>query len=439
MHIGIVGGGLMGMALAYFMVEAGQQVTVLEQSADLGGLSGQIEFEGGLKVARYQHAILPHDDMTRRLCAEMGLANELTFSGVRTGFIHDNHIYSMSTLRDFLSFNPLTLVSRLRLGIALLQARNKHNWHTLDQIPVKSWLVEVSGTETFEHLWRPLLETKFDGLYDTVPATYIWAWLNRMFGIRRPPQFRSRVGYLRRGHYALIQALAEAITQRGGHIETQVRVREIVVSNGQLQQVRTLSGLAEFDVLVAAIATPSFARLIPGADNTYLERLAQERYLGLICPVMILDKPLSPYWTLNVIDPNSPFSTIIETPHQEQPNYHVVYLPRYTASDNDWLGVSDDDIRAAWLGHLSEIFPDFDQQNIQHFAVSRSRYVESIYSIHAAATAVPVPTPYQGLYLANTGQVYPELPTSEAVIAHARQVAKMICASQTTPKVNVPA
>lgn len=435
MRIGIVGGGLTGVALAYHLALAGEEVVVLDQSPELGGLSGRILFEEGLSAARYQHAILPNDEKTRRLCTQLGLENELVFGDVRTGFVHDNMIFPMTTLRDFLSFAPLSLKNRLQLGSTLFKTRQLRDGHILDTTPVGEWLVRTGGTETFETIWRPMLEAKFDGLYDTVPATYIWAWINRMMAIRRLPQFKGSVGYLRRGHYSLIQAMADVLESRGGRIETQVRVREIVVGGGQLQQVRTHTGLMEFDLVVAAIATPSFARLLPGADKAYLNRLAQEKYLGLICPVMILDRPLSNYWTLNLTDPNSPFSSIIETVHPEVADRYIVYLPRYTASDNDWMGVSDDDIRAAWLSHLKQIFANFDEQQIRHFAVSRSRYVEPIYSIHATAKAVPVHTPYQGLFLVNTGQVYPELPTSEAVIAHTEHVAKLV--RETAPSFNV--
>lgn len=436
MRIGIVGGGLMGVALAYFLAKAGEEVIVLEQSDELGGLSGRMQFEDDLAVARYQHAILPNDEKTRRLCTQAGLEDELIFSDVRTGFVHDNAIFPMATIFDFLSFAPLPVKSRIQLGAALLKTRQLRDGHVLDTMPVAEWLIRVGGEETFETIWRPMLEAKFDGLYDTVPATYIWAWINRMMAIRRFPHFKGSVGYLRRGHFSLIQAMADVLESMGGQIETQVRVREIGVDNGQLQLVRTHTGLMEFDLVIAAIATPSFARLIPGADKAYLNRLAQEKYLGLICPVMVLDRPLSNYWTLNLTDPNSPFSSVIETVHPDHPGRYTVYLPRYTASDNDWMGVSDDDIREAWLGHLKQIFSDFDERQIRHFAVSRSRYVEPIYSIQATAKAVPVQTPYQGLFLANTGQVYPELPTSEAVIAHAERVAKLV--QQTAPSFNLP-
>ena len=426
MRVGIIGGGLMGIALAYFLAEAGEQVTVLEQGTELGGLNGELEFDDGLSVARYQHAILPTDRHVLELCKELDMSGELVFQNAQTGFVHDRQIHPMANIRDFLTFPMLSLRDRVRLGNTILRARRQSNWRALDAIPAKNWLLQVGGGDSFEQIWRPLLEAKFDGVYDDVAATYIWAWLNRMSAIRRGPRLQGSVGYLRRGHYSLIKALADRYLAKGGQVEVQVRVREIDISGGQLQRVRTHTGSMEFDVLVAAIATPNFARLVPGADEAYLTRLNTSKYLGLICPVMVLDHSLSPYWTLNLTDPSIPFSTVIETPHPEQSGYHVVYLPRYTAPDNDWMGASDEDIRGAWLSHLKPIFPDFNENQIRHFAVSRSRYVEPVYHVRTLENMPTVQTPYTGLYLANTAQVYPELATSEAAIAHARHVANVV-------------
>jgi protoporphyrinogen oxidase len=438
MRVGIIGGGLMGITLAYFLAEAGEQVTVLEQGNELGGLNGELQFENGLSVARYQHAILPTDRHVLDLCREINLSGEIVFQNVQTGFVHEREIQPMGNIRDFLTFPLLSLRDRIRLGNTILRARGKGNWRELDNISAKKWLIQVGGSDAFERIWRPLLDAKFDGVYDDVAATYIWAWLNRMSAIRRVPRLQGSVGYLRRGHYSLIKALADRYLARGGQVEYQVRVREIDVTGGQLQRVRTQSGSMEFDVLVAAVATPNFARLIPGADEAYLSKLEKSKYLGLICPVMVLDRPLSPYWTLNLTDPSVPFSTIIETPHPASPKDHVVYLPRYTAPDNDWMGVSDDDIREAWLHHLKPMFPDFNESQIRHFAVSRSRYVEPVYHVNTLENMPAVQTPYDGLYLANTAQVYPELATSEAAIAQARHVTNIVRQRRVTanPAVN---
>jgi len=247
-----------------------------------------------------------------------------------------------------------------------------------------------------------------------------------MSSVRQVPQLSNTIGYLKRGHFSLIEALANAFVKVGGQINYDVRVREIEVQDGQFRQVRTSAGILEFDALVAAIATPIFAQLLPAPYPEYHARLEKSKYLGLICPVMVLDRPLSNFWTLNLTDSAYPFSTIIQTPHAEKSGYYIVYLPRYTAPDNDWMGVSDDDIGAAWFSHLKKIFPAFSENQIIHFAVSRSRYAEPIHAVNMLQNKLDIQTPYAGLYLANTAQVYPFLATSEAAVSHAQKVAQLL-------------
>lgn len=430
MRIGVIGGGLMGVALAYYLSQTNNQVTIFEQSTHLGGLNDQLEFSDGFVVPRYQHALMPTDTTLRNLCANLGLQDELIFQSAHAGFVNNDAIHPMSNILDFVSFSMLSLRDRLRLGRMILLTRTTSNWRELDTISAKDWLVRIGGMDAFERIWRPLLEAKFDGVYDNVSATYVWAWLNRMSSVRQVPQLSGTIGYLKRGHFSLIKSLADAVVKLGGEVKYDMRVREIEVQDGQFQRVRTSTGTFEFDALVAAIATPIFARLLPTPYPEYRARLEKSKYLGLICPVMVLDRPLSNFWTLNLTDPTYPFATIIQTPHSEKPDHHIVYLPRYTAPDNDWMGVSDEDIAEAWFTHLKKIFPAFSENQIVHFAVSRSRYAEPIHTVNMLQNKLDVQTPYSGLYLANTAQVYPYLSTSEAVVQHAREVAERMQTTQ---------
>lgn len=426
MRIGIIGGGLMGMALAYFLSKSEKHVTVIEQGASLGGLNDSAQLENNLTIARYQHNILPNDNAIQLLCQELGLKDELIFFPARSGFIHGGHIHDMSTVWDFMTFGPLRLIDRVRLGNAILQAQHIRDWRLLDQTPAKEWLIQIGGKNTFEQIWAPLLEAKFAYDYEDIPATYIWTWLKRMTAIRRGPQMKGYVGNFKHGHKMLIQAMADQVIARGGQIFTGMRVREIELSGDIMGRLRTHMGMMTFDVLIAALPTPSFAQLVLGAHEDYLAALNRSQYLGLVCPSLVLERPLSSYWALNLTDPSSPFSSIIEIPHPENPRYRVVYLPKYTAPENDWMGVPDEDIRDAWLLRLRQIFPDLKPEEIRHFVVSRSRYVEPIHLLNASNDLPTVQTPYTGLYLANTSQVYPSLPTSESAIIHAQHVAQMV-------------
>jgi len=425
MHIAVIGGGLMGMSLAYFLVESGLQVTVLEQGESIGGLHAIARLDDDLIFTRYPHTISYNDTHTLELIRKLDFEHHLQPLTAHTGLVHQGKIYPMRSIWDLLMFRPLSLRDRLRLGQTVLQARFTRNWRALDQIPVKEWLIQVGGSPNFERIWAPLLEAKFDNRYADVPATFIWSWLNHALNLRGEGPFKPSLAWLSHGPEVLIQTMAAAIEARGGQIQTGARVREIEIHNQQVGRLRTYMGVLDFDAVIAAVPTPDFSRLLLSADEAYLERLAEVRYLGLICPALVLDRSLSDYWLLRLTDPSSPFASIIEMPCPDNPRYRIVYLPKYTAPDNDWMGVPDETIRDAWLLRLRQIFP-LQLNHIKHVEVSRSRYVDPVHSLNAAEHVLAVQTPYRGLYLANASQVYPHLPTSEAVIAHARKVAAWV-------------
>jgi len=49
LKIGIVGGGMMGLATAYYLSKAGHEVTILEKEEDVGGLSRSEEIAPGFR------------------------------------------------------------------------------------------------------------------------------------------------------------------------------------------------------------------------------------------------------------------------------------------------------------------------------------------------------------------------------------------------------
>ena len=79
MHIAVIGGGLMGTTLAYFLSQQGQKVTLLEQGSDIGGLHRLVQLAENLTIPRYQHYFLPHDHHILSLIQRLGLENDLDF------------------------------------------------------------------------------------------------------------------------------------------------------------------------------------------------------------------------------------------------------------------------------------------------------------------------------------------------------------------------
>jgi len=430
MNVGIVGGGLMGISLGYYLSRQGARVEVFDAAPVLGGLASQVVLDDGTAVDRFYHAILSSDGHLRQLCAELDVGDGLRFRETRMGFYYQREIHSMNNMIEFLRFPPLGWIDRFRLGLTVLYAQFVRDWRRLEGISVEQWLLRWSGRRTYENIWRPLLKAKFDGSFDDTPATYIWARLVRVKSTRTGPSQKEEAGHLADGYVSLVETMAERIKAAGGRIYLRSPVQEIVVEQDRAQGIRVGGQVRPFDAVVAALQLPLFRQLIPGADQDYHEFLGQTEYLGIVCPLLVLDRPLTGYWTLNITDDRIPFTGVIETTAYIDPKYvgghHLVYLPKYTVPGSRWQRMSDGEIREVWLRNLGAMFPRFDQRWIRDFLVHREPYVEPLHPLSSAHLIPALKTPVDNLYLATTAQIYPQLTNGESVSQHARRCAAVV-------------
>jgi len=219
MRVAVIGGGIVGVSLGYFLSRAGHSVVLYEASDQIGGLAGTIRL-GDVEIDRFYHTILSSDTHMQELAAELGIADRLRFRATGSAFFHEGRLYPMTTLRDFMAFPLLRAIDRARLGLTILAAYFHRDWHRLEEISVEEWLTRWGGRRAFHHLWRPMLRAKFDGRFEDLPATYIWARLIRTRSTRSGVSQREMAGYLVGGHMTLIRAMAQAIEAAGGRDPT---------------------------------------------------------------------------------------------------------------------------------------------------------------------------------------------------------------------------
>jgi protoporphyrinogen oxidase len=429
--IGIIGGGIMGISLGYYLAKQGVSVTIYEASPVLGGLAGPLVLEDGTEVDRFYHAILSSDRHLRELCEELGIVDQFRFKETRTSFYYKNALYPMNNMIDFLKFPPLGWIDRFRLGLTVLAAQFTKDWRSLESISVQDWLLKWGGRVTFQNIWRPMLKAKFDAGFDNVPATWIWSRLVRMKSTREGANQKEMAGHLIGGYITLIKALTEKIRAYGGEVLLKTPVKEIVIENGKAVGIRMVNDeVVKFDKVICTMQTPVFQRLIPAADQKYHEFLAKSDYLGIIAPLLVLTKPLTGNWTVNITDDRFPFTGVIETTAFIDPKYvngyHLVYLPKYTAPGSEWQKKTDDEIKQIWLENLKAMFPDFDPSTIKYFLIHRERYVEPLHGLNETNLVPEVKTPVANLYLATTSQIYPALTNGESVSRHAREAADIV-------------
>ena len=172
--VGIVGGGVLGMTLAWRLRQRGFAVTIIEGAPSSGGLTSPQSI-GEYTWDRFYHVTLQSDLNLRALLGEIGLDHLLRWETTRTGFYVDGNLYSLSSSLDFLRFPPLSLVDKARLAATILLASRIKDWRRLEAIPVADWLRRWSGRRTFDRIWLPLLKSKLGENYRLASAAFIWA------------------------------------------------------------------------------------------------------------------------------------------------------------------------------------------------------------------------------------------------------------------------
>lgn len=421
----------MGVTLAYKLAQKGMNVTVYERGDNLGGLAAYMPYDG-VRMDRFYHTILSSDMSMQNLMKESGVDDKLHFTETKQGFYDNGKIYPFNTPIELMTFPPLNIFQRFRLGLQVIYAQFEKDWVKIDDIPVEKWLVKVSGRGVFNKVWKPLLRAKFDTLSGEVPATYIWSRLRRMMGTREGVQSKEMMCYLENGYYTLIEALAKKAEGLGVKFQLKAPIEEIVIENNRAVGVKIGGNVERFDAVISTLASPILGNLLPNAPQKFRDLLAKQEYLGVLCPLLILKKQLLPYYVLNITDDSIPFTAVVETTNLINPEhvkgYHLVYLPKYLAPDNDMANWPDDKVKTEWMKHFKKMFPDFDESNIIEFIVQKARYVEPIRPMGTRDDIPTIKAPVDRLYMGNTVMIYPELGNGEAVTRYAVKVADQVLA-----------
>jgi protoporphyrinogen oxidase len=419
-RVAIVGGGILGMTAAYRLAQKGVAVALYERSSDLGGLVGSFDFDG-YPVDRFYHVILPTDDRVRGLAEELGLGDRFRFRPTGVGFYADGRLFSMTSPKELLTFPLLRPRDRLRLGAFVARCQLTKTHEELDDTPLLEWLGRRSGKNVVERMWAPLLDSKFDGRYDDLPATYIWARTRRM-SKTRDKSGAEVMGWLEGGYQTLIDALERRILELGGEIHAGTAVEQIVGRDGAAAGLVVDGAFRPFDFVLCTLAPP-MARSLLAPELLPLAPADHCRYLGVVCLLLRTRRSISPYYHLNITDRSVALTTVVETTHVVDPEKvggHLLYISKYVDPSSPLHERAPEEIEREFLAHAKTIF-DLCDEDIVSSVVQRARVTEPVHTVGGAKN-LPDMFSVPGLALASTAHVYPEIVSGQAVTGVAERV-----------------
>ncbi|MDE2821987.1 MAG: FAD-dependent oxidoreductase, partial [Chloroflexota bacterium] len=328
MRVGIIGAGATGLTAAYELAKRGHDVVVYERASFLGGQASTFDV-GGAPLERGYHHLFTGDTDILDLIDEIGLGDRMRWYGSKVGTLYDGKIYNFVTPIDLLKFKPLSLFNRFRLGISTLLLRRMKDWRHLEDIPAADWLRQHAGEQAYDVFWGPMLRGKFgEEFYGEIGMPWIWGKINTRFASRGKSMSREMLGYPIGSFGEVFDVLGERVRERGGEVHLNAEVSAIGTKSDGVTGLqvdfleRGESTFVPFDAVISTTQCHIFARLLPDLPSDYMAKLKNTNYLSALLLILVLDRPLSHIYWLNVADRSVPFVGVIEQSNMVEPEHY---------------------------------------------------------------------------------------------------------------------
>lgn len=411
MHFGIIGGGITGLTAVYWLLKAGHKATVFEAAPEVGGLASSICVQGAW-VDKFYHCILPSDSALLELVTELGLGENIYWQETEMGFLYRRQLYALTSPRDLLRFSPLSLTDRIRLGVTGLYSRYLRDWHALERVTAKEWLVRFCGERAFNTVWKPLLIFKFGDRWQEAPATYLWARVKRQ-GATRKSSSTELLAYVKGGFKLIIGTLADEVRRMGASIQTSTKVDSIETLGRRIKGISVDGRLHEFDKIISTVPIVQFLKLID--PNVLRDGFQHDgiAYQAAVCVLLVLKERLTKYYWIPAVDSAVSFSGVVETTNlirrEDLGGINLVYLINYVPRESSLFSMESSALISRSAEELEKVFPGFKSKQILEAHVSKAGFVEPVWTLNYSSR-MPSRVLLDGsLFVMTTAQLYPEI------------------------------
>src|SRR5262249_15621977 len=213
----ILGGGALGLTLAYPLAQGGARVVAMERAPLGGGLAAGFPVgASGVWLEKFYHHLFRTDTTILALIRELGLEQKLYWGHPNTSSFIGGRPYRLDGVGPVLTFAKLPLWDRLRLGAGVAALKVLPPPPLLEGSTASHWLSPWMGSRVYRVVWEPLLRGKFGPHAESIGMPWMWARLHCR---------TSALGYLHGGFQQLYEALVEGIRTHGGEVRLGTDVR----------------------------------------------------------------------------------------------------------------------------------------------------------------------------------------------------------------------
>jgi protoporphyrinogen oxidase len=406
----VLGAGATGLAAAYLLASAGNNVRIIEAAPRAGGLLSSFEVEPGLKLETYYHHFFTHDAEINWMMSELGIADRILFEPTTMGVLRGGVIYPFNGPKDLLKFKAISLADRIRFGASSALLAYRARYSDVEDVPALEWFRQYAGRGATAAIWEPLMHCKFGEAAGRVPLAWMAGRLRQRARSRKGSE--ERLGYLRGSLDVLVQAWVDRLEQLGVTLQLGTRAERLIAEEGKVVGVEVNGQIQRADIVLSTLPTTALAPLTQPINAGYAADLSSISYLGAICVVLGMSEQLSPVYWLNVADPGYDFGGVIEQtnfiPPSEYAGLHITYLSRYMPVPSELWNMDDSTLVKRQIEQASRAFGRDVSRIVRKSWVFRARTAQALTEIGFWKKIPKFRSPIPNLFVASMAHIYPD-------------------------------
>ena len=232
-----------------------------------------------------------------------------------------------------------------------------------------------------------------------------------MYAARKSGLKKEMFGYVTGGYNVINEKFAQYLIGLGVEFRLNSKVKSITPEqNKRVRLQLNQDQIFDFDHIISTLSPGQSVKLAASLPKEEKIKHNNIKYLGVICPSVLMKKPVSPYYVTNITDTGVPFTGIIELTalidkEKEMKGKNLVYLPKYVNPDDPLFESNDEDIRKIFLGTLLDMYPQISAEDILYFGVARSRIVFALPTIGYSLNLPGIRTSIDNFFIINSAQI----------------------------------
>jgi protoporphyrinogen oxidase len=417
----ILGSGITGLSVAHKLCKGGAKVTVLEASAEIGGLAGSYKV-GEYYIEKFYHHLFPTDSHFVEMAKDLGINDMITWHKSNTALYYDNQVYSFNGPMDLLKFKPLRFLDRIKFGINVLKLKYMDT-KKLDKVPAPEWIKKEWGEEIYNKIFEPLLTTKFGKTLERTSAAFVHG---RIFARAKSRQKgKEMLGYFKGGFHHFINKLAEEV-RKSANVITNAKVKNVTKEkDGYLIEIE--SGGEQKEISAKKIVSTLPLNILAKVIDFEIENVNEIKYQSVICVLVGVKRKLTNYYWTILLNKEKSFGLLAEhtnfVSEKEYSDEHIIYLAKYMDQDDKYWNMSDEEVYSEWKSDFMKM-TGAEETDILWYKVSRARDSTPIFDMDYEKKMPKCDS--NGFYITGTFEIYPDSRNMNSLIRVGSETAKKV-------------